>query len=119
MTVSVTDLAPVEPDETAGRRLAWTLPPGVKLQRGDRRETSMEINLIGATVDEALDRLDKFLDDAYLAGHTQVRIVHGHGTGRLRAAVQRMLKEHPHVEAWSAADQRSGGTGATVATLRG
>jgi DNA mismatch repair protein MutS2 len=122
MTVPVRNLTPIsqmEPASASPGRLAWTLPPGVKYQRGDKDNAPFEINFIGARVEEALERLDKFLDDAYLAGHTEVRIVHGHGTGRLRAAVRRMLADHPHVESFAAAEERSGGTGATVAVLRG
>ncbi|HZI94453.1 MAG TPA: Smr/MutS family protein, partial [Patescibacteria group bacterium] len=118
MTVAVKNLSPMEADSAERGRLAWTLPPGVKYQRSDKDNAPAEINLIGARVEEALERLDKFLDDAFLAGHTQVRIVHGHGTGRLRAALQRMLADHPHVESYTAAEERSGGTGATVANLR-
>ena len=120
MTFRVSELEPLEP-AAPDKKLAWTLPPGVRFERGERggrTETSSEINLIGATVEEALGRLDKFLDDAYLSGHSQVRIVHGHGTGRLRAAIRKMLTEHPHVESLAAAEERSGGTGATIATLR-
>jgi DNA mismatch repair protein MutS2 len=63
------------------------VPSGVRLERSRQPEALTELKLIGATVEEAMDRLDRFLDDAWLAGHPQVRIVHGHGTGRLRAAV--------------------------------
>jgi len=120
MTVRLSELepAPVE-DSARSRKLSWTLPSGVKFVGGDRQGSPAELNLIGATVEEALDRLDKFLDDSYLAGHTQVRVVHGHGTGRLRAAVHKMLASHPHVESHAAADERAGGTGATIVTVRG
>jgi len=120
MTVRLSELepAPVE-DSARSRKLSWTLPSGVKFVGGDRQGSPAELNLIGATVEEALDRLDKFLDDSYLAGHTRVRVVHGHGTGRLRAAVHKMLASHPHVESHAAADERAGGTGATIVTVRG
>ncbi len=94
-------------------------PAGVRLQRGAAgSRPSAELNLIGARVEEALDRLDKFLDDAYLDGHAQVRIVHGHGTGRLREAVRKMLAGHPHVASLTAADEQQGGDGATEVALR-
>jgi DNA mismatch repair protein MutS2 len=118
MTVSLGDLTPVEAASAAPPGKPWTLPAGVRLERGGGAEAGAEINLIGERVEEALDRLDKFLDDAYLAGHHEVRIIHGHGTGRLRDAVRRMLGDHPHVETHAAADERSGGSGATVAVLR-
>lgn len=117
--VRLVDLRPAETEPAAGKRLAWTVPPGVRLQRRDVDAAPTEINLIGERVEEALERLDKFLDDAYLAGHAEARIIHGHGTGRLRAAVRSMLDDHPHVEKWAAADERVGGDGVTVAVLRG
>ena len=57
-----------------------------------------EIVLVGRTVDEAIPDLDKCLDRAALAGRCEVRIVHGHGTGRLRGAVRRFLSGHPLIE---------------------
>ncbi|HEY3176522.1 MAG TPA: Smr/MutS family protein [Candidatus Polarisedimenticolia bacterium] len=119
MTLDMGDLAVIEaaPGAPAGGK-SWTLPEGVRLKRGGGVEAGSEINLIGSRVEEALDRLDKFLDDAYLAGHRQVRIVHGHGTGRLRDAVRGMLRGHPHVESHAQADERAGGSGATVAVLK-
>ncbi|HET9481917.1 MAG TPA: Smr/MutS family protein [Candidatus Polarisedimenticolia bacterium] len=116
--VRVADLQPAQSAPADEARRAWTLPQGVRFQRRRAQEVPAEINLIGATADEASDRLDKFLDEAYLAGHATVRIVHGHGTGRLRDAVRRLLGGHPHVASHAAADERSGGEGATVATLK-
>ena len=74
--------------------------------------------LIGKTVDEALEEIDRFLDRATLGGLTEVRIVHGHGTGRLRSAVRNHLRGHPQVESHRAGVQREGGDGATVARLK-
>ncbi|HXI24310.1 MAG TPA: Smr/MutS family protein, partial [Pyrinomonadaceae bacterium] len=77
-----------------------------------------ELNLIGKKTDEAIDIVDKFLDQAFLSGATELRIIHGHGTGALRKAIAEFLSEHPHVERFAAAPQDQGGTGATVVTLR-
>jgi DNA mismatch repair protein MutS2 len=60
-------------------------------------EMRMEINLIGRTVDEATDELEKYLDRAFLAGLPRVRVIHGHGAGILRRGVREFLKSHPHV----------------------
>ena len=60
--------------------------------------SSQEINLIGYTVEEATARVDKFLDQAALAGTPQVRLIHGHGTGALRRGLAEFLKTHPLVE---------------------
>jgi DNA mismatch repair protein MutS2 len=68
-----------------------------------------EINLIGCTVEEALSQADKFLDDAVLSEYRQVRLIHGHGTGRLRNALREWLSSHPHVAKLSS-DHRGGVT---------
>jgi DNA mismatch repair protein MutS2 len=77
-----------------------------------------ELNVIGQTTDEAVDAVDKFLDEASLASLSQVRIVHGHGTGALRRAIAELLKDHPHVARFAAAPQDQGGSGATIVELR-
>jgi DNA mismatch repair protein MutS2 len=77
-----------------------------------------EMNLVGCTVDEALPRLDKFLDEAFLADYETVRLVHGHGTGTLRRAIAEFLKGHPHVANYRLADDREGGTAVTQVQLR-
>jgi DNA mismatch repair protein MutS2 len=77
-----------------------------------------ELNVIGRTTDEAVDAVDKFLDEASLASLSQVRIIHGHGTGALRRVITELLKEHPHVARFTAAPQEQGGSGATLVDLR-
>jgi len=78
----------------------------------------MEINLIGRTVDEATEELEKYLDRAFLAGLPRVRIIHGHGAGILRRGVREFLKGHPHVANIAEAAQNEGGQGATLVELR-
>jgi DNA mismatch repair protein MutS2 len=78
----------------------------------------MEINLIGRTVDEATEELEKYLDRAFLAGLPRVRIIHGHGAGILRRGVRDFLKSHPHVATIAEAPQNEGGQGATLVELR-
>jgi DNA mismatch repair protein MutS2 len=77
-----------------------------------------EINLVGLTVDEALPRVDKLLDDAFLAERRQVRVVHGFGAGRLRQAVAGLLEGHPHVAAFRLGGAGEGGGGVTVVELK-
>jgi DNA mismatch repair protein MutS2 len=89
----------------------------VGVGRDEGAVTSRELILVGSRIDEALDRLDRFLDAAQVAGHEEVRIVHGHGTGRLRAAVRRFLADHAAVRSHRAGRDHEGGDGATVATL--
>jgi DNA mismatch repair protein MutS2 len=78
----------------------------------------MEVNLIGRTVDEATEELEKYLDRAFLAGLPRVRIIHGHGAGILRRGVREFLKSHPHVATIAEAPQNEGGQGATLVELR-
>ncbi len=77
----------------------------------------VELDLRGQRVEEIRPILDKYLDDAFLAGLPFVRIVHGKGTGALRQAVRQQLKDHPLVRSYRSGEQGEGGTGATVAYL--
>jgi DNA mismatch repair protein MutS2 len=81
-------------------------------------EGSGEINVIGMTVEQATERVDKFLDDAALAHRTQVRIIHGHGTGALRKGLGEFLKTHPLVEDARFESEEQGGKAITVVDLR-
>jgi DNA mismatch repair protein MutS2 len=86
--------------------------------KGAEKNSQSELNVIGQTTDEAVDAVDKFLDEASLASLSQVRIVHGHGTGALRRAIADLLNGHPHVARFLAAPPDQGGAGATVVELR-
>jgi DNA mismatch repair protein MutS2 len=77
-----------------------------------------EINLIGRTVDEATGDLEKYLDQAFLAGLPRVRVIHGTGMGVLRRALREYLRTHPHVAGIQEPTQQEGGAGATVVELR-
>jgi DNA mismatch repair protein MutS2 len=76
-----------------------------------------EINVIGQTVDEASQKVEKFVDHAFLAGLPRVRIVHGSGMGILRKALRQLLQQHPHVASVAEAPQNEGGGGATLVEL--
>ncbi len=78
-----------------------------------------EIDLRGVRASEALELLDKYLDDAYLAGLKTARIIHGKGTGALRKAVVDFLQKHPHVREFRSGEVGEGGFGVTVVTLKG
>lgn len=97
---------------------AATLPRGVSADITIDQSFTPEINVIGHKVDEAVDRVDKFLDEAYLAGAENVRVIHGHGKGALRRAISDLLNGHPHVERFGAAPANQGGAGATVVELK-
>ena len=80
---------------------------------------SMELDVRGHTVDEAIADVDKYLDDACLAGLRRVRIIHGKGTGALKQAVREFLREHPHVDTALPGGLSEGGDGVTVVSMRG
>lgn len=84
----------------------------------EREEAPPELNLLGRKVEEAREMTDKYLDAAVLGHLSQVRIVHGYGTGALRGSVRELLKTHPHVERFAPAPPNEGGDGATVVELR-
>jgi DNA mismatch repair protein MutS2 len=77
-----------------------------------------ELNLIGQTVADALDETDKFLDEAYVNGAFNLRIIHGFGTGALRRAVHDFLRQHTHVARYAPAPDNQGGNGATLVELK-
>ncbi|MEI2698185.1 MAG: Smr/MutS family protein [Microthrixaceae bacterium] len=77
-----------------------------------------EINLIGRASDDIDTEVYRFVEGALAAGQRFVRIVHGHGTGRLKVAVREALKGHPSIASIEDAPQAQGGAGATVITLR-
>ena len=94
-------------------------PKGEAVRRGLNSQGATpidsEVHLIGRTTDEARDIVEKYLDDAFLAGLGSVRIIHGKGTGALRRAVEELA--HPLVTSHRAGEPHEGGAGATVAVL--
>jgi len=107
--VNTGELEPRLASEASGRREFVVLPtvpsPGP------------ELNVRGQTVEEMLPRLEKYLNDAYLAGLGRVHILHGKGTGTLRRAVQERLNNHPLVAGWSPGGPHEGNEGVTVVEL--
>lgn len=90
--------------------------PGVEVVADD--EPGRELHLIGQRVEPALETLDGYLDRALLAAHAEVRVIHGHGSGRLRRAVREHLRGHPAVASSRPGRADEGGDGATVVVLR-
>ncbi|MEP6718035.1 MAG: Smr/MutS family protein [bacterium] len=109
--------APANPKTEKFARLRESRGTEIHLKAAQENGRS-ELNVIGRTTDEAVDAVDKFLDEASLASLSQVRIIHGHGTGALRRVISEMLKDHPHVARFTTAPQEQGGSGATVVELR-
>ena len=76
-----------------------------------------EVHLRHLTLDEALPKLDQYLNDAFMAGLYQVTVIHGKGTGTLRQAVREELAKHPLVESYRPGGYGEGGAGVTIAEL--
>jgi len=86
-------------------------------QRADARLVTGELHLRRLTVDEALLKLDKYLNDAFVAGLYQVTVIHGKGTGTLRQVVREQLAKHPLVKSYRPGEYGEGGAGVTIVKL--
>lgn len=109
---SAADLRPGEGEATRSSRRS-----SVAISAPEVSDVPRELDLHGERVEEALTRVDQFLDRALLASYAEVRIVHGHGTGRLRRAVRSMLGRHPAVGSYRPGSSSEGGDGVTVVHL--
>ena len=89
-----------------------------KVKMSKSLSVSPEINLLGKTVDEAIAELDKYLDDAYLAHLSSVRIVHGKGTGALRSGIHQYLRRQKHVKSFRLGAFGEGDSGVTIAEIK-
>ncbi len=95
-----------------------TTPPSVVLPRyEDRPDVAMQLDMRGWRVEAALEELESYLNDAAMSGIASVRIVHGKGTGALRAAVREQLAHHPLVKSFTLASPQEGGDGVTIVKL--
>jgi DNA mismatch repair protein MutS2 len=94
------------------------IAPGVVIPRlDDRPSVSSQLDIRGSRVEQALEDLESYLNDAALSGISSVRIVHGKGTGALRAAIREQLAHHPLVKSYVTAPPQEGGDGATIVKL--
>ena len=82
------------------------------------RTVPLELNLIGKHVDEAMNDLERYLDDVVIKGYSEVRIIHGSGTGALRKAVHEYLSKQKFIKSFRLGGMGEGGVGATVVTLK-
>ncbi len=112
------DLSKVMRGGEPGRASDAARPARAKGTAVSEQPRGDEINVIGMTVEQASDVVDKFLDDSALAAKSRIRIVHGHGTGALRRGLAAFLKAHPLVERISAESQDRGGNAITVVELK-
>lgn len=119
--VKTTDLAPANEamggGESTGAVTPQTPPPGKPAATPYRPTPSMELNLRGMRADDALDKLDAYLVEAYSSGMPFVRIIHGKGTGRLRQVIREALKNSPYVSTYEEGGEKEGGEGITIAHL--
>src|SRR5690606_42164555 len=98
---------PVQPPKPSVTVVAASAGGGLEPSSGD-------LNVIGCTVDEALERTDRFLDAALVQERTSVRVIHGHGTGRLREALHGYLRRHPMVVRHAPAPHEQGGSAVKI-----
>jgi len=127
LSLAVEDLEPASggaeagPPEAGSRSTsssaAQTPSSAARLQLERARTVASSLDLRGAKVQEALEVLDRYLDDASLAGLDQVTIIHGMGTGALRDSVRDHAAGHPLVRSWRPGDRGEGGDGATIVSL--
>jgi len=111
MKINQTDLELMEEKQKQQREIQTT---GIK-----RASTAKpELDVRGRTVEDAIMEIDRYLDEAFLEGYKQVSIIHGKGTGALRAGLQKFLKEHPHVKQTRIGQFGEGGSGVTVVELK-
>ena len=113
MQTNINDLVPVKEETITAPALQRTNTGKLKMSKSF--SVSSEINLLGCTVDEAIAKLDKYLDDAYLPS---VRVVHGKGTGALRSAVQSHLKRLKYVKEYRLGEYGEGDAGVTIVTFK-
>ena len=114
--VNVRDLVLSEETAPAAAPLQRTGAGKIKMSKS--LSVSTEINLLGKTVDEAIAVLDKYLDDAYIAHLSSVRVVHGKGTGALRSAVHGHLKRLKYVKEFRLGEYGEGDAGVTIVTFK-
>lgn len=115
--VNISDLEIIEEPTTITAKQMRRTSSG-KMKMGKSMNISPEINLLGKTVDEAVAELDKYLDDAYLAHLSPVRIVHGKGTGALRQGVHNYLKRQKHVKSYRLGAFGEGDAGVTIVEFK-
>jgi DNA mismatch repair protein MutS2 len=113
--------APVRDLRAIGKTERSEAPPArvkVSVDLQPREGSRSEVNVIGCTVDEAIARVEKFLDESTMSDQQVIRIIHGHGTGQLRRGLAEFLKEHPLVAKFDLAPTNQGGGGVTVVELK-
>jgi DNA mismatch repair protein MutS2 len=115
--VSVDNIERVSKRQAAARERTRAQAAVVLPRYEDRPEVATQLDIRGWRVEQALEELDTYLNDAVMSGMSSVRIVHGKGTGALRAAIREQLAHHPLVKSYTSAPPQEGGDGVTVVKL--
>lgn len=113
INVNIKNLAAAEEEKEKPKRGG-----SFKISSAKTMAVAPQIDLRGQTLDEALMNVDKYLDDAYLGNLPQVTIIHGKGTGVLRAGIMQLLKSHSHVKSYRSGGFGEGGIGATIVEIK-
>ncbi|KAB2951590.1 endonuclease MutS2 [Heliorestis acidaminivorans] len=113
LTVNIKELEATEEEKEEKGRTSYAVMAGDKA-----REISRELDFRGTTVDEAMEQVAKYLDDAYLTGTSPVYLIHGKGTGALRSAIRSYLKNHHYIKSFRNGEQGEGGLGVTVVEMK-
>ncbi|MCK4260289.1 MAG: endonuclease MutS2 [Halanaerobiales bacterium] len=113
VTVNKKDLDKIEDSADQGSKKRFT-----KIVRSKSKSISSTLDLRGARYEDARERTDKYLDDAYLSGLKVLEIIHGKGTGALREGIHDLLKGHHHVDDFRLGNDGEGGVGVTIVKLR-
>ena len=114
--VHISDLMLIPEDDIKAPTMTRSSTGKIKMNKS--ANISTEISLLGLTVDEAIAKLDKYLDDAYISHLPSVRIVHGKGTGALRSAVQSHLKRLSYIKSYRLGEFGEGDAGVTIAEFK-
>ena len=117
MKVHISNLQYAEEPQT-NKNKSKAKTAGVSRNISKSQHITMEIDVRGQLVDEALQNIDKYLDDAHLSGLQTVMIIHGKGTGALRTAVHQMLKRSPVAKSYRLGKYGEGEAGVTVVELK-
>ena len=113
INVHVTNLKVIDEQATQTRKMGLG-----KISMSKSMNISTQVDIRGANVDEAIEVLDKFLDDAAIAGLSEVTIIHGKGTGMLRNGVHQYLKSNSHVKSYRLGKYGEGEAGVTIVSMR-
>ncbi len=107
--VPVNQLTPIQSSDTSSRSQKVSISE-ITTAHDDNSSVTSELVVVGKRVDEALDEVDKYLDQAFILGLSSVAIVHGIGTGKLKNAISTLLRSHPHVSSYSLVEHNHGMT---------